>query len=70
MLASAAVMLTVPGGVAQVSAPLQKVVGDAPVPLFRFPTGRLPVTSEPSLTVRVLLAPLIVLLIRTWTAAS
>src|ERR1051325_3157639 len=32
-------------GVAQVPSPLQNVVLDAPVPLFKFPMGRLPVTA-------------------------
>lgn len=33
-----------PPAVAQVPSPLQKVEDDAPVPLFKFPTGRFPVT--------------------------
>ena len=33
-----------PAGVAQVASPLQKVVLEADVPLFRFVTGRFPVT--------------------------
>lgn len=33
-----------PLGVAQVASPLQNVVEEAPVPEFRLPTGRLPVT--------------------------
>jgi len=33
-----------PEGVTQVPSPLQKVVAEAPVPLFKLPTGRFPVT--------------------------
>src|SRR5690242_5906092 len=50
-----------PAGVAQVPSPRQKVVLEAPVPLLRLPTGRLPLTSALSRTVSVLLAPSIVL---------
>ena len=38
------------GGTAQVPSPRQNVVAEAPVPLFRFPTGRFPVTSDDSET--------------------
>jgi hypothetical protein len=38
------VTVPVPGGVAQVLSPRQKVVAEAPDPLFRFATGRFPVT--------------------------
>jgi len=48
----AATLDTPPGGVTQVPSPRQNVVLDAPVPLFKFVTGRLPVTpplpDEPS----------------------
>lgn len=37
----------VPGGVAHVPSPRQKVVDDAAVPLFRFVTGKLPWTQLP-----------------------
>jgi hypothetical protein len=37
--------MPVAGGAAHVASPLQKVVLLAPVPEFRFPTGRFPVTS-------------------------
>ena len=37
-----------PAGVAQVPSPLQKVDEDAPVPEFRFVTGRFPVTPVAS----------------------
>jgi len=40
----------VAAGADHVPSPLQKVEEDAPVPLLRFPTGRLPVTSEARLT--------------------
>lgn len=53
-----------PEGVAQVPSPLQKVELEAEVPEFRLVTGRFPVTSFASRTVRVLLAPLMVLLVR------
>lgn len=44
----------VPGGVAQVPSPRQKLVELAPVPLFRFAGGRLPVTQpEPAPSKRV-----------------
>ena len=52
-----------PAGVAQVPSPRQKVDDDADVPLFRLPTGKLPVTSLASLTVSVFDAPLIVLFV-------
>ena len=38
-------------GVAHVPSPRQKVEDEAEVPLFRFDTGRLPLTSEARLTV-------------------
>jgi hypothetical protein len=43
-----AMLVTVPppAGVAHVPSPRQKVLDEALVPLFRFVTGRLPVTSE------------------------
>src|SRR6266566_7567503 len=47
------------------ASPRQKVVDEALVPLFRFPTGRFPVTSLARRTVKVLLAPAIVLFVRT-----
>jgi hypothetical protein len=40
----------VPEGIAHVPSPRQKVEDDAPVPLFKFATGRLPVTCEAKLT--------------------
>ena len=40
----------VAAGADHVPSPLQKVEEDAPVPLLRFPTGRLPVTSKARLT--------------------
>ena len=49
------VVVTVPepAGVAQVPSPRQKVVDDAEVPLFRLPTGRLPVTPPLPLAARL-----------------
>lgn len=44
--------------------PLQKVEEEAEVPEFKLVTGKFPVTSEASLTVKVLEAPFIVLLVR------
>jgi hypothetical protein len=42
--------VVVPVGVAQVPSPRQKVVAEALVPLFKLPTGKLPVTSVERLT--------------------
>jgi len=42
--AAARIISPLPAGVAHVPSPLQKVVFEAPVPEFRFVTGRLPVT--------------------------
>ena len=39
------VPLPPPAGVAHVPSPRQKVVDEAPVPLFRFATGKLPVMA-------------------------
>lgn len=55
---------SVPDGAAHVPSPRQNVDDDALVPLFRLVTGRFPLTSADSLTIRVLLAPEIVLLVR------
>ncbi len=38
-------VIPVAGGLAHVPSPLQNVLDDAAVPLFKFVTGRLPVTS-------------------------
>lgn len=40
-----------PAGVAQVPSPRQKVVAEAPVPLFKFATGRFPLTPVAKLIV-------------------
>ena len=48
---------TLPGGVPHVPSPRQKVPPEAPVPLLRFATGRLPVTSVARLIKDVPIAP-------------
>lgn len=48
MPADAGQVILPPEGVAQVPSPRQNVLDEAPVPLFRLPTGRLPVTSVAS----------------------
>jgi hypothetical protein len=53
-----------------VPSPRQNVEEEAPVPEFKFVTNRLPVTSEPSRTVQVLLAQLSVLFVRTCVLVS
>ena len=48
-----------PLGVAQIPSPLQKEELEAPVPAFKLPTGRLPVTSVVStIAPRVISCPL------------
>jgi len=50
-----------PAGVAHVPSPRQKVDADAPVPLFKLATGRLPVTSDARFTRAVATAPAVAL---------
>ena len=50
-------VIPVAGGLAHVPSPLQNVLEEAPVPLFRLATGRFPVTSAVRLTAEKLGAP-------------
>jgi hypothetical protein len=62
------VTVPAPAGVAHVPSPRQNVEDEADVPLFKFVTGRFPVTSLASLTVSVLLAPAMVFPVSTCVA--